>query len=54
LEGEIEIEMDNQKRLLRAGELVVIPGGMEHTAYVGPRPTRILDIFSPAREDMKY
>lgn len=54
LEGELEFELGGEIRLVRAGELVIIPGGVEHFVTVGPMPTRVLDTFSPVREDLKY
>jgi len=54
LEGQLEIEVDGQRQTMHPGELVIIPGKVEHTVYVGPNPTRVLDVFSPVREDMKY
>jgi len=54
LEGELEFELAGETRTVRAGEIVLIPGGVEHFVIVGPMPTRVLDIFSPVREDLKY
>jgi quercetin dioxygenase-like cupin family protein len=54
LEGELEFELGGETRTIRAGELVMIPGGVEHFVKVGPMPTRVLDTFSPVREDLKY
>jgi quercetin dioxygenase-like cupin family protein len=54
LEGELEFELAGETRLVHAGELIIIPGGVEHVAKIGPRPARVLDTFSPVREDFKY
>lgn len=54
LEGELEFEVGDQKRLIRAGEVVIIPGGVEHLVKVGSKPARVLDVFCPVREDFKY
>ena len=54
LEGELEFHLGEETRLLRAGDLVIIPGGVEHFVKVGPMQTRVLDTFSPVREDFKY
>ncbi len=54
LSGELEIEVGEKKQLLGAGELFIVPGNVVHTVYVGPAPARVLDVFSPVREDMKY
>jgi quercetin dioxygenase-like cupin family protein len=54
LEGELEFVLGGETRRIRAGELVIIPGGVEHFVKVGPMTTRVLDTFSPVREDLKY
>ncbi len=54
LEGELQFELGGETRTIRAGELVIVPGGVEHFVIVGPMPTRALDNFSPVREDLKY
>lgn len=54
LSGELEFEIDGEKQLVRAGELIIIPGGVEHQARVGPEPAQVLDIFVPIREEFKY
>ncbi|MGE0816544.1 MAG: cupin domain-containing protein [Vicinamibacterales bacterium] len=52
LEGELELHADGQTHRLRPGDVYVIPGDVPHagTAIVD---TRVLDIFSPVREDLK-
>jgi hypothetical protein len=36
------------------GDINIIPGGVEQSATIGSRPAQLLDIFAPAREDLKY
>jgi len=54
LEGEMEFILGGERRFLHPGELVIIPGGTEHSVIAGPQPIRVLDIFSPVREDLKF
>ncbi len=54
VEGELEMDIEGKKRWLHAGELAIIPGGAVHSVIVGPKDARVIDIFAPAREDMKY
>lgn len=54
IKGELELTIDGEKRLLREGDLYLIPGGVEHSAIAGPEPVQVLDIFTPIREDMQY
>lgn len=54
LEGEMELTIGEETRLLKEGELFVIPGGVAHSARTGAQPARVLDIFSPVREEYKF
>jgi len=54
LEGEIEFRIGNETKLLKAGEIYVIPADVEHSARSGTLRARALDIFSPVPEDRKY
>ena len=54
LEGSIKISIAGETHAMRAGEFIIVPGGVEHSAKVGARPARGLDVFSPVREDLKY
>lgn len=51
LEGELEFIVGDQRKLLRAGDTYLIPGGVEHGVAPVAAPARALDIFSPPRED---
>lgn len=53
LEGELAFVLGGEQRILRPGDLVIIPGGMEHSATAGAQPVRLIDVFSPVREDLK-
>jgi quercetin dioxygenase-like cupin family protein len=39
---------------LKTGDLYLIPANVEHSVKTNTDPVRILDIFSPVREDFKY
>ncbi len=54
LEGELDFEVAGETRRVRAGEIIIIPGGVEHFVKVGPQPAKVMDFFTPAREDLKY
>ena len=50
LSGEMELTIDKQTRILKPGEVAIIPA---HTAHSGKALSacRILDVFYPLRED---
>lgn len=52
--GEIELTIAGESRWLKAGDSYIIPGGVEHGARAGRLATRVLDVFSPVREEYKY
>jgi quercetin dioxygenase-like cupin family protein len=52
--GELELTIGGETRWLQPGDTYIIPGGMEHGARTGDAPARILDIFSPVREEYQY
>ena len=54
LEGELEFMIGGETRLLHPGDLYIIPGGVDHEVQVGGTPAKVLDIFSPVREEYKY
>lgn len=50
LKGKMEFRMGQERRVMVAGDLAVIPGGVEHEGSY-PEDTEVVDIFSPPRED---
>jgi quercetin dioxygenase-like cupin family protein len=54
VEGEEEMGIGGEVRVLKPGDLYIIPGGVEHYARCGDTPAKVLDIFSPMREEFKY
>ena len=52
--GEIEFVVDGQTKTLQAGDVYVIPGGVEHEARTFDQPVQVMDVFSPVREEYKY
>jgi quercetin dioxygenase-like cupin family protein len=54
LEGELEMGIEGETRTLGPGDIYIIPGGVQHYAKTVSSKARVLDIFSPVREDYKY
>jgi quercetin dioxygenase-like cupin family protein len=50
LKGKMEFRLGNERRTCGAGDVVVIPGGVEHEAYF-PEDSEVIDVFAPPRED---
>lgn len=51
LEGEIELTIGDEVRLLKKGDTYHIPGDLPHGGRTFDKPCLVLDIFSPPRED---
>ena len=50
LSGRMEFRIANERRSMTAGDIVVIPGNVEHEG-IFPEDTEVVDIFAPPRED---
>jgi quercetin dioxygenase-like cupin family protein len=50
LKGRMEFRLGNERRVCEAGDIAVIPGGVEHEAWF-PEDTEVIDVFAPPRED---
>jgi quercetin dioxygenase-like cupin family protein len=50
LKGRAEFRLDTEKRTVKPGDILVIPGGVEHEAHF-PEDTEVIDFFAPVRED---
>lgn len=53
LEGELEFTIGDETKLLKPGDVYIVPGDAPHSAVAGNAPCKVLDIFSPPREDYK-
>jgi len=53
LSGEVEITIATETRTLKEGDVFLVPSGVEHSARSLKGRARVLDIFSPPREDFK-
>lgn len=52
LAGEFEVTIDGESRVMRAGEVAIVPPNARHRGTAITK-CRILDAFSPARDDYK-
>lgn len=54
IEGELEMGIGDEVRVLKPGDMYIIPGNVEHYAKCGDLPAKALDVFSPVREEFQY
>lgn len=52
LEGEFEFTLDNEKFLIKAGDTLYIPKGVLHEVSVKSEKGRLLDVFTPQKNDL--
>jgi unsaturated pyranuronate lyase len=53
LEGMQALVIDGVAHELHPMDGYVLPGGVVHSAYCGPDGAKVLDIFTPVREDYR-
>ncbi|MFW6150834.1 MAG: cupin domain-containing protein [Chloroflexota bacterium] len=53
LEGSIDTIIDGKLYPMKKGDVAVLPPGVEHGAYAGPKGAHVVDVFSPPRKDLE-
>ncbi len=53
LEGELRFSIEGEEKVLTPGMVAVVPPNARHAAQAGPQGARVLDVFSPRREDLR-
>lgn len=51
LQGRMTFYLGDEERELNAGDMIVIPGGLEH-GVLAHEESLLIDVFSPLREDL--
>ena len=54
IEGELEMGVGGEVKLLKPGDMYIIPGNVDHYARAYAIKAKALDVFSPVREEFKY
>ncbi len=50
-EGELTLRIGDEERILRPGDMYVVPSGIPHGAYSGGSRVLAVEVFYPLRED---
>lgn len=53
LEGKLELTVEGKSHVLEAGQAFVIPANARHSA-LAHAACKVMDVFSPVREDYKF
>jgi quercetin dioxygenase-like cupin family protein len=51
LDGALDLVIEGKVHHMEKGDVVTLPSNVDHAAYVSDRGVRVIDIFSPPRED---
>jgi quercetin dioxygenase-like cupin family protein len=51
LDGAMDLVIEGKKYHLESGDVAVLPSNTEHGAYASDRGCRVIDAFSPPRQD---
>ena len=51
LEGEFEMTIGDETRLIKKGDMYMVPANTTHGCATHAKPALTLDVFSPPRED---
>jgi len=51
LEGYVDEIIEGKLYSAKKGDVLILPSNIEHGAYIGEVDCRVIDIFSPPRED---
>jgi quercetin dioxygenase-like cupin family protein len=54
LRGEMHLTIGGETRLVKPGDLYIIPGGVQHSVSVGKAEAQCIEAFSPVREEYKF
>ncbi|MBC8506469.1 MAG: cupin domain-containing protein [Anaerolineales bacterium] len=53
IQGQMELTIGDEKRLVKPGDVYIIPSGVEHEAQTFDESVKVIDVFSPVREEYK-
>ena len=51
LDGAMDLVIEGKKYHLESGDVAVLPSNAEHGVYVSDKGSRVIDVFSPPRQD---
>ncbi len=51
--GRARFQIDDEERILGPGEMYRIPGGIRHRVEPLETPCRVIDVFSPVRDEYR-
>lgn len=50
-DGELDLTIEGKRYHLESGDVAVLPSNTEHGGYISDKGCRVIDVFSPPRQD---
>ena len=54
MDGELEMIIGDESKLLKPGDMYIVPGNIEHYATATDKGAKVIDVFAPVRDEFKY
>ncbi len=54
IKGEMELTVAGETRVVKVGDVYVVPGGAEHSVRLGEVACQVAETFAPVREEYKF
>lgn len=52
--GQMELTISGETRVVKEGDVYVVPGDVSHSVRLGIEPCQVVEAFAPVREDYKF
>ncbi len=54
VKGEMELTIAGETRVVKEGDIYVVPGDVQHSVRLGNEPCQVVEMFAPVREEYKF
>ncbi len=52
--GQMELTIAGETRMVKEGDVYVVPGDAVHAVRMGSEPCQVVEMFAPVREEYKF
>jgi quercetin dioxygenase-like cupin family protein len=52
--GEMELTIAGETRVVKEGDVYVVPGDVVHSVWMAGEPCQVVETFAPVREEYKF
>ncbi len=54
IHGQMELTIAGETRMVKEGDVYVVPGDVVHAVRMGSEPCQVVEMFAPVREEYKF